>query len=173
MRELRVQLQLEQRANLLNCEFNLQTVRVRLGPNPTSIHQTHFVQTPNSLQTQAQKFFRFECCRHPVVGGVEESAASPAPRHHTVLRNVFRDVDEQRDAGRAQVLGVLYDWHTALATQSGGSGAAVVGEGHEDARVDNKRCRCEADIEAGFLRLCEHRRCLTNNSAILVKLVAA
>ncbi len=74
-----------------------------------------------------------------MVGGVEESAARPAPRHHAVLRDVFRDVDEQRDTGRAQVLGIPYDRHTALATQSGGSGAAVVGEGHDYASVE-KRC---------------------------------
>jgi septation ring formation regulator EzrA len=116
--------------HLLNCELDLESIRVRLSPYPTRIDQTHFVQAPNSLQTQAQQLLRLQRCCHPVVGRVEEAAARPAPRHHAVLRNVLRDVDEERNARRAKVLGVPYDWHAALAAQRCWGSAAVVWEGH-------------------------------------------
>ena len=112
--------------HLLNCELNLQSIGMRLGPYPTRVNQTHFVQPPNSLQTQSQQLLGLQRGAHPVVGRVEEAATRPAPRHHAVLRDVLRDVDEEGNAWRAKVLGVPYDWHAALAAQRCGRGAAVV-----------------------------------------------
>ena len=53
MRLMVQQLPKHARLHLLNRELDLEAVGVRLGPNPASVHQAHFVQAPDALQTQA------------------------------------------------------------------------------------------------------------------------
>lgn len=56
---------------LLDCDLDLDTTRVGLGPNETSVDDAHFRQAAKTAQTDGEQFLRFGRSDDPAVRGLE------------------------------------------------------------------------------------------------------
>ncbi len=103
---------------LLARDLDLDTLRVRLGPDEARIDQVQLVHALDALETQGEELTRLECCLHPCGRRLEVAFALAAELKQALLGQLFGDVDLGLNALHACVQRVLVDQHTALTAQT-------------------------------------------------------